>query len=135
MADNRSPESASQAVKNGKGLTIASCVCGPLSLLLGSCLISAVGLVLGIVGRKKLSGADSLNRSDYEYAQKYFRLSTSAIIVCALALVVNIVVIVLYYPDIMAQYNSMLGNGGAGSSSLAFGGMGSGGAPSTSAWG
>lgn len=136
MVDNRSQEIHSEAVKSGKGLTIASCVCGPVSLLLGGSLLSFVGLILGIVGRKKLSGADNLTQSDFAYAQRFHRLSTSAIIVCALALVVNVVVLVLYYPDLVAQYQSMLGAAGPESVGNAFGGFGGTGASAgTSMWG
>lgn len=109
-------------------------VFGPISLFLGGMLLGVVGIILAVLGLRKLNGLIEKNSPFSADAERLKKSARIALIVCGIAIALNFVSFVIMYPTIMemidsGQLDSLLGTTGAVSS-----GSGAG-SSATSTWG
>ena len=115
-------------ISSARTFLLIGAAAAPVSFFFGGSLLSAVGLVLCIIGRRKLVKAlEGLDGKRDAY-KSILRASVFAIALCAVALVVNAVAAYLYYPVLLEQLTS--GNPGQ-----MLGGGTTGGGSGTSTWG
>ena len=127
MADDRVLKTAHSQIN-------VALVFGPISLFLGGMLLGIIGIILAVLGLRKLNGLiekNSVYSADAERLKKSARI---ALIVCGIAIALNFASFVIMYPTIMemidsGQLDALLGSSGAvGSGSSA-------GSSATSTWG
>lgn len=114
MADDRILKTAHSQIN-------VALVLGPISLFLGGMLLGIVGVILAVLGMRKLDGLiakSSVYKADAERLKKSARI---AMIVCAIAITLNFISFVIMYPTIMemidsGQLDALLGSSGTMSS-------------------
>lgn len=92
-------------------------IAGPLSLFIGGSLLSTVGLILAIIGWRKLNSYQ-VQDGEQEALASLRKTGKMALVVCAAALVINIVFLVVFYPALIemlseGDYSSLVGGGAA----------------------
>ena len=91
---------------SGRTFITASQVAAIVSLFFGGILLSSVAIVLAVIGARKLSSIASSHAENVELRSAVNRSSALAIGMTVLALIVNVVTIILFYPIIVDAMNS-----------------------------
>ena len=91
-----------------------------VSLLFGGMLLSGVALVVSVLGRRKAASGMLANQGNPLW-QALYRSSFIAIVMCAVALVLNLISAIFLYPMLMemlqtGDYGALFGFGQPGSS-------------------
>ena len=105
-------------------------ITGPISLILGGMLLGGIGLLLGILAWRKLNALVQKQSLLAQDAKQLMKSAKIAIIVCAFAMVLNLISFVVVYPEIMEMIDSGQLDYLLGSSTATTGASGSG-----STWG
>ena len=95
-----------QELKTIRSLITASNILGPVSVFIGGVLASTAGLICGFIARskiKKLAAKRSAVSSD---AAKFERSANTALVICGIAFVLNLVFLVVSIIMIMDMINS-----------------------------
>ena len=89
----------------------ASQICAVVSLFIGGVLLSSVAVVLAILGYRRLSAFTSAHAQPTDTRNTVKRLGVIAIVMSVLALVINTVALILFYPLVMQaiQYGDLSG--------------------------
>lgn len=83
-----------------------SYITGPISLILGGMLLGGIGLLLGILAWRKLNTLVQKQSLLAQDAKQLMKSAKIAIIVCAFAMVLNLISFVVVYPEIMEMIDS-----------------------------
>ena len=91
--------------ESGRKFLTAAQVCAIISLFIGGMLLSAVSIVLAVVGSRKFNQI-SANGCSPEFAMQLKRSGTVAIVMCVIALALNVVSFIALYPLVMEMMQS-----------------------------
>ena len=119
-------------------LFLAANILGPVSLLVGGVLASAGGLTCAIIGRVKAARMAQSKGAQAKAGEQLVRNANISIVICAVALIINIVVLVISLMTFInilesGQLANLLGEVDGGQSIL--GSSGSSGSQGSSTWG
>lgn len=81
-------------------------ITGPISLILGGMLLGGIGLLLGILAWRKLNALVQKQSVLAQDANQLMKSAKIAIIVCAFAMVLNLISFIVIYPEIMEMIDS-----------------------------
>lgn len=103
-------------LKSAQSLVIAASITGPISMLVGGVFLGVVGLVCGILAFRKIKGLMGKGGAIAFMARKLRTACIIALVVTAIALVLNIVNVVMVYPLMMealqtGDYSQLLPGG------------------------
>lgn len=117
-----------RALRSAQSKITFAYIAGPLSLLVGGMLLGTIGFVCSALALKQLSQLQHKEPSIAHEAKKLLKSARTALIICAVAFVLNAISMYFMYPILLdmlqsGQYGEVASNLGAGTS------------PSTSAWG
>jgi len=92
-------------LKSAQSLVLASSLMGPISLILGGVLLSSVAMVCSILGFRKLNKLTQPIEPQYEVALRQLkRTSKIALIVCMVALALNLIAFIYVFPQALEAY-------------------------------
>lgn len=106
---NRNDLSASDALKQytgGQTLTTVAMIAGPVSLIIGGVLLSAVAIVCAYLAYRKLSAVAQGNSTYTKVAASMQKTARVAIIIGAVALVLNFISMMYVLPMVMEMMNT-----------------------------
>ncbi len=103
-------------------ITIAY-VAGPISLFVGGVLLGAIGLICGFTAYRSINRLQSKNTEVAAAALSMRKSAIRGILICGIALALNVVTIIALYPMVLEMINSgdinLLASNGAESSTSA----------------
>ena len=113
--NNQSPELVSAS-----RFMLAGAIAGPFSMIFGGVLLSSISLILAIIGYRKAVNASA--HANPEMMQMLLRFAKTAIGVCILALIVNAVFLIFFYPTmyeslVTGDLNGLFNSGSASTES------------------
>lgn len=118
-------ESEASLLETARKLISIAQICAVVSLFLGGVLLSTISVVLAVMGAMKLSNFAN-NRSEPDNVKSAMkRPGYFAVGLCLIALIVNVISLVLFYPVVMQAVQSgdlsSIFTGGAGTGSTGTG--------------
>lgn len=108
-----------RGLKTSQTLVMISSVAGPVSLFIGGVLLSAVGLVCGIVAFRKLVALAARQTNVAAVASRLKRSAIVGMAVCSVAFVLNAIAFYLMLPVVMdmvasGDYTGLMTDAGTG---------------------
>lgn len=93
-------------LRSAQTFTMVGTIAGPVSLFIGGVLLSLIGLVCGCIGRKKYLALEAKGTEVSDWARRMKKSAKVAIIVSAVAFVLNAVSLFLMWPMLMQLMQS-----------------------------
>ncbi|WP_041690687.1 hypothetical protein [Eggerthella sp. YY7918] len=103
-------------LRSAQNFILAASIAGPISLILMSTLISIVGVVAAYIGFRKLRMLSEKHSDIAAAAARMKRPATFALVICSVAVVLNVIIVLYLLPTFMqavesGDYGSMLSGG------------------------
>ena len=93
-------------LRSAQTFTMVGTIAGPVSLFIGGVFLSLIGLVCGCIGRKKYMLLEAKGTEVSDWARRMSKSAKVAIIVSAVAFVLNAVSLFLMWPMLMQLMQS-----------------------------
>lgn len=87
-----------ETIRKAQNMALAASICGPVSVFVGTVLLSSAGIVCGVIGLRKVKALADRTDEIGAMAQRVKRSCIIAIIISAIATALNIVYLVVLYP-------------------------------------
>lgn len=99
-------QSEQDPLRRYRTLVLVSSIAGPVSLFIGGTLLDIVGLVCGIVALVSLNRVAKAQSQAADYAKSLRRAAIVSIVICCVAMALNIATVISIMPELMEMLES-----------------------------